>query len=193
MKVTRTLIFMGRPGCGKGTQAELVLKKFPDFETFSMGSQFRSISNDDSFLGRKIKTTIESGLLSPHWFASYLFKHKILHLAHEAGIIFEGVGRKEPEARDLHEVMEWLERPYRVIHLDVPAEVITERLHERNKGGGRADDHKKSIEVRLEEYEKHTSFSLAYLREKGVVIDIDGNRSQEETHNAVMAVLDSLP
>lgn len=193
MKVTKTFIFMGRPGCGKGTQTELLLQKFPDFESFSMGTQFRAISNEDSFLGKKIKATIDAGMLSPHWFASYLFKHKILHLSPEAGIIFEGIARKEAEARDLHETMEWLERPYRVINLEVPAEHILDRLEERGKTSGRADDHKKSIEVRLTEYDKHTAFSLAYLREEGVVIDINGTQSIEAIHDEILTAVTGLP
>lgn len=193
MKIIKTFLFMGRPGCGKGTQTDLLLEKYPDFEMFSMGGQFRAISSEDSFLGKKIKATIDAGMLSPHWFAAYLFKHKVLHLSPEAGIIFEGVARKEPEARDLHETMEWLERPYRVIHLDVPAEVIRARLIERGKTSGRVDDITKSIDTRLHEYEKHTALSLAYLRDEGVVIDIDGTKSPDEAHALVMAALEHLP
>lgn len=193
MKTIRTFMFMGRPGCGKGTQTDLLLEKYPDFEMFSMGAQFRAISNEDSFLGRKIKSIIDAGMLSPHWFASYLFKHKILHLAPEAGVIFEGVARKEAESRDFHETMEWLERPYRVIHLDVPQEVIRERLEERGKTSGRIDDHKKSIDTRLEEYEKHTALSLAYLRDEGMVVDIDGTKSPAEIHQSILAALEKLP
>lgn len=184
---------MGRPGSGKGTQTTLLLEKLPDFETFSMGTQFRAISHEDSFLGKKIKATIDAGLLSPHWFAAYLFKHKVLHLSPEAGIVFEGVARKEIEARDLHETMDWLERPYRVINLDVPTEHILARLEERGKTSGRADDHQKSIEVRLAEYDKHTAFSLAYLREEGVVIDVDGTRAPEVIHADIMQRIDLLP
>ncbi len=184
---------MGRPGSGKGTQTNLLLEQFPDFETFSMGTQFRAISHEDTFLGKKIKATIDAGLLSPHWFAAYLFKHKILHLSPEAGIVFEGVARKETEARDLHETMDWLERPYRVINLEVPPEHILSRLEERGKTSGRADDHHKSISVRLTEYDKHTAYSLAYLREQGVVIDVDGTAAPDVIHAEIMRKISVLP
>lgn len=185
MDSLKTLIFLGRPGCGKGTQASRLLETLPDFSEFSMGDRFRAIAKQDTFLGRKVHDTINAGLLTPHWFAAYLFEDHILELDPGVGVIYEGVARRPQEASDLHQVMEWLNRPYRVVHLDVPEEVIIERLKER----GRSDDKHKSIEVRLQEYKAHTEGSLAFFREQGVVIEINGNQTPDEVHEEIVLKL----
>lgn len=188
MHPLKTLIFLGRPGCGKGTQARLLLNTLPDFSEFSMGDRFRAIAKESTFLGRKVRDTIEAGCLTPHWFAAYLFEDHILELDPSVGVIYEGVARRPQEASDLHQVMEWLDRPYKVLHLDVPEDVIVERLH----GRGRTDDQHKSIEVRLQEYRTHTEESLAYFREKGVVIEINGNQSLDAVHGEIVSKLEGI-
>jgi adenylate kinase len=188
MSPLKTLILLGRPGCGKGTQASMLLQTLPGFSEFSMGDRFRAIAKEDTFLGRKVDDTINAGLLTPHWFAAYLFEDHILKLDPEVGVIYEGVARRPQEASDLHQVMEWLNRPYRVLHLDVPEAVIIERLH----GRGRADDKQKSIEVRLEEYRAHTEASLSFFRERGVVVEINGDQGPEDVHREIILKLDQL-
>ncbi len=86
---THTIFFIGKPGCGKGTQAKLLSER-TGWTVISAGQQFRAIAALDTRVGRKIKSEIEAGLLAPHWFAMYLFQKALFSLPSDASVIFDG-------------------------------------------------------------------------------------------------------
>lgn len=172
---------IGRQGSGKGTQAKL-LQSETDYSIFSTGGRFREIAAEPTFVGKKIKDIIDNGWLTPHWFASYLFQDVLFKLKEGDGIIFEGVARKEPEARLFHEVHQWLERDYCVLYINISEDKAVKRLQKRSELEGREDDDEDGIRKRFQEYEKHTLPALEFLRSQNVVIDIDGEQSLEDVH-----------
>src|SRR5690606_4330634 len=107
-----TFVFMGRPGSGMAVQSALLSEKL-SFPIFSTGSRVREISKNDHALAKKINDVQASGGLTPHWFASFLFQEALFAKNGDEGLIFEGVGRKEPEARLFAEIHEWLESDFR--------------------------------------------------------------------------------
>lgn len=183
---------MGRPGSGKGTQARLLSEK-TGFQIFSTGDVYRKLAAEDTFLGRKIKNIIDKGNLTPYWFASYLFEKEILNLAPDKGIIFEGVGRREPEAKMFHDVVEWLERPYVIFYLEASEKELKKRLFKRAQVEGRADDAKEEhIETRFQEYEKYTQRSVEFFQSVGTVVHINGEQSPEQVHADIMERIETL-
>lgn len=182
---------MGRPGCGKGTQAKL-LSDFLGAQVFSSGARYRSIATEDSFIGHKIKGIIDSGELTPSWFAAYLFTEVILKLSLEDRIIFEGAARKLEEAKRIDDVLGWLMRPYTIVHLDVSEEEIRNRISKRAEIEGRKDDGKHSIEVRLKAYAEDTAPAIEYFRSCGKVLEIDGSQSQEAVFAEIKAKIAEL-
>jgi adenylate kinase len=190
---TNTFIMMGRPGSGKGTQAKHIAEKL-GARIFSSGDRYRQIATEDTFIGRKIKGIIDSGQLTPAWFAAFLFTESILSLPTlEEPIVYEGPARKLEEARRIDEILTWLERPYAVIYLDVSEEEIRSRLAKRAELEGRMDDSGKSIEVRLAAYAADTLHSIEFFRSQGKVIDINGNQPQEAVFAEVMEKISQLP
>jgi adenylate kinase len=189
---TRTFAMMGVPGSGKGTQARMLSEK-TGYKVFSSGDRYREIAKENTFVGKKIKNIIDNGYLTPHWFASFLFEEVILHLPHEEGIIFEGVGRREDEAKLFHGVAEWLERPYKVFYLVVDEDEIFKRLKIRAQEEGREDDSNARIETRISEYKKHTFPAVEHFRSQGNVIDINGEQSRADVHRDVMKAFEELP
>lgn len=179
-------IFMGRPGSGKGTQSELLAKKI-DAAIFSTGKQFRAIAAQDSYLGRRVKQVIDAGILTPYWLAAYLFEDAILKLSPERSMVFEGVGRRLPEAKLFHEVMGWLERPYTVINIVVSEASILARLEKRKDIEGRADDH--NIHRRIEEYNANTKPAIDYFRSVGRFLEVDGEPLPDIVHASVLSAL----
>ena len=173
----KTFVFMGRPGSGKGAQAAR-LSKQTGFKIFSTGDRCREISGQDSFLGRKLRRVVEGGELTPDWFASYLFEEALLPLAPEQGIIFDGLGRKESEARLFNEVCQWLHRPYQVIFLDTKEKTVRERLLKRSTEG-RADDAEEAIHIRFQAYERDTEPAINFFESLGVVATVDGERDSD--------------
>lgn len=180
----RTILFVGKPGSGKETQAKLLAEKI-GFSVFSTGQRFREIKEEDGNLGRRVKEAVDKGLLLPAWLASYLFQEAILHVSLEDGLIFEGTGRALSEAQLFDEVAVWLGRPYRVLNL----RLSDEEAIRRQIGRGRHDsDTEDKIRVRLAEYEAHTAPVMDFFKQKGVLIDIDGERSVEEIQKEIGAI-----
>jgi adenylate kinase len=172
-----TVLFLGKPGSGKGTQANLLQIK-TDWPIFSSGDMFRALAKEDTVPGRKFRADMHDGLLAPDWFAAYFFEKTILAHPEEQGVIFDGFGRKPPEAKLVIEILKWLGRPFRAVHVKVSDEEIVNRLQKRAETSGRVDD--KAIEKRLEEYRAFTEPSIEVFREAGVLVEVQGEGNVEE-------------
>lgn len=182
----RTILFVGKPGSGKETQAELLAQK-TGFTVFSTGKKFREIREEKTGLGLRIKETVDKGLLLPAWLASYLFQEVILKTDPEEGLIFEGTGRALSEAELFHNVADWLGRPYAVLNLAISDD---EAVH-RQVGRGRADSNtEEKVRIRLGEYEKHTAPVIDFFKKKEVLITVDGERSIEAIHQDIARMFD---
>lgn len=183
---SKTVFFIGKPGCGKGTQAKLLAAR-TGWNIIAAGAQFREIAQEDSPAGRKTKNDIEQGLLMPHWYAMYLYLKGLFSLPVDANVIFDGFNRKEAEADLIIESLNWLERPFSVVHIRVSDEEVRARLLERKEVQDRADDH--SVETRLEEYNTYTVQAVELFKNNGVLIDIDGEQKPEKIAEDVAKAL----
>ncbi|MEX0919177.1 MAG: nucleoside monophosphate kinase [Parcubacteria group bacterium] len=177
--MVNTFVFMGLPGAGKGKQSELLHSK-TGFFIHSTGNEYRKMASAIGFVAEKIAQVMNKGGLQPAWLSSYLFQKSLLELDRETGIIFEGVGRKEPEAKLFTEVCEWLERDFRIINLIVSEETAKERLNKRKEIEGRNDDNPEILSERFRNYYESTAPALEYFRSVGKVIDIDGEPLPDE-------------
>ena len=185
----RTIVFMGRPGSGKETQANLLAEK-TGFTIFSTGKKFRELRENTDALGRHVREAYDTAKLLPVWFAQYLFEDALFKLRAEDGIIFEGTGRAREEAELFHEVATWLGRDYRVVYLDLDEAEARRRQTERALLQNRTDSNTEAkITTRFEEYNLHTAKALEFFREKGVVIDIPAEGSIDSIHEGIMSKL----
>jgi adenylate kinase len=173
---TRTILFIGKPGCGKGDQTKILSEK-TGWKILSSGDNFRAIATENTPVGRKIKAEMDAGLLAPDWFAIYLFLKTLFSLTEEENIILDGFGRRAPEAEFVIKSLEWIGRPLSVIHLDVSDEEIKKRIALRKEIEGRTDD--SVIDERLKEYYEYTEPSLKLFRAAGMVIEINGEQTRE--------------
>ena len=183
---TRTIFFIGKPGCGKGTQAKLLSEK-TGWKIVSAGKQFRAISREETPIGRKIKSEIDAGILAPHWFAMYLYLQSLFEIGTATNVIFDGFNRKVEEAQLIIDSLAWLERPFVSIYLRVSDEVVRERLAGRKEIEGRKDDN--AVDERLNEYREFTDPAIALFRATGTLIEIDGELSPEEIARAIHTAL----
>lgn len=181
-----TVLFIGKPGSGKGTQTAL-LSEVTGWPVIASGDLFRSLIKGDDHIAAKMRTEHEQGLLAPDWFATYLFQKSILPIRPEDGVIFDGFGRKVPEARTVIDVLTWLERPFKVVHVKVSDEEIRTRLSKRAEVSGRADDH--AIEKRLEEYRVFTEPCIEVFRGAGMLVEVDGEGEVERIQQDIRSAL----
>lgn len=181
-----TVLFIGKPGSGKGTQASLLSQKTGWPITVS-GNLFRALIAGEDHVAKRMREEHEKGYLAPDWFATYLFQKSILPVSPEQGAIFDGFGRKVSEAETVVEVLNWLARPFRAVHIKVSDEEIVSRLKKRSEISGRADDH--AIEKRLEEFRIYTEPSVEVFRSAGMLVEVNGEGAVEDIHADIVAQL----
>jgi len=208
------IIFLGRSGSGKGTQAKLLQKKFSlvDIDT---GGILRKLARKKDALGKNIAKTIDRGHLVPDWLVVFCWLQKLLTISPRQGVIMEGSPRRLGEAKILMEVFHWLGRDkIKVIYLRVPAAEVKRRLLARRIcsrcgreysllltpglkkcpvcGGKlvrRADDYPQAIQNRMIFFRKNIIPTINYFRRRKMLIEIDGRKSIEEVHKEIIARL----
>lgn len=188
-QATNTILLMGRPGSGKGTQAGMLAGKFA-WEHFSTGNQFKELREGAGVLSVRVKEAYDSGKIFPDWFANYLFEHAFLNLDAAKGIVCEGYPRTLAQAVVFDETLEWLGRPYKVFNLEVSDEETIRRQIERAKTEHRPDSAtEEQIQVRLEQYQALTEPVLEYFKSKGTLIQIDGMGTMDAIHADILSHL----
>lgn len=184
-----TFVIMGRPGSGKSVQAKLLAEK-TGFKLISIGNKYREIATQETLFGKKIKEIMNKGLLGPSWLSMYIFQDVILNTGETEGMIFEGLGRKEEEAKRFNEVMKWLGRDYKVIDVMVSDEEITKRLTLRRDIEFRTDDDPEDIPVRIKEYDEHTLPAINLFKSAEKLIEVNGEQTIEEVFKEIEQKLD---
>lgn len=180
------MFFIGKPGCGKGTQAKLLSEK-TGWPIFASGKLFREISQNDTPVGRKIKMENDAGMLAPHWFAMYLYLKSLFSIPGDSGAIFDGFNRKVPEAELVISSLQWLGRPFFIFDIKVSDEEVRRRLAGRKKIEGRADD--SVVEERLKEYYEYTEPAMEVFRKEGMLVEINGEQPPEKIAEDIRARL----
>ncbi|MEK7601969.1 MAG: nucleoside monophosphate kinase [Patescibacteria group bacterium] len=184
-----TVFFIGKPGCGKGTQARLLAEK-TGWTILASGDQFRAIAKEDNIVGSKVKEEIDNGLLAPHWFAMYLYLRALFSLKSDESVVFDGFNRKQAEAELVTDSLDWVGRPYTVLEINISDEEVHRRLEGRKGVEGRADDH--AVTKRLEEYDAYTTKALTLFRDRGNLTVINGEQTPEQVAKDIATAL-NLP
>lgn len=183
-----TIVVLGKPGSGKGTQAKLLSEKV-GFPVFSASGKLRELAESHPDIGKDILEDMNQGLLVPHWIVSYLWISELVNRGHGKGIIFDGAVRKFEEAKLFHEVMQYMKRSYAVVYLTISNEELYDRLSKRAAVEERADDNGEVIRKRLAEYDENTKDSLAFFKEQGTLLEVNGEGSIEEIHERILGAL----
>ncbi len=183
-----TFLMMGRPGAGKGTQAKLLAKKL-GAEIYSSGNRLREMAKGHGFVAEKVKHVIERGDLLPPWFSSHLFVDLLLGREPSELVVFEGACRRLEEAQAFDQTATWLERPYKAIFLNISDQEVEKRLRLRAGVEGRKDDASDTISHRIKEYEEKTAPAVAFFKERGVLVEINGEQSVEQVQTAIATAL----
>lgn len=175
-----TVLLIGRPGSGKGTQAKLLAEKL-GWIRLSSGDLIKGVRDGNEPFSPRVREMYDKGRLLPDWFADYLLESGLLELDPHVGVITEGFGRTESQARHLCEIIDWMGRSLMVFNLEVSEEEVRRRMLERAKTEDRPDSNAESkITERLELFTKETAPALDFFRCCGRVIDIDGSQAPEK-------------
>ena len=173
------LIFLGPPGAGKGTQA-LVLSSTFGVPHISTGDILRSAVKEQTELGQKAEEFMNAGELVPDSLMLGLIRERLSQDDAKSGWILDGFPRTVVQAEFLDQLLADLEQPYdSVVNLDVPDEIIVDRLLKR----GRQDDTETVIRHRLDVYRQQTEPLIDFYRQRQKLISINGNQSMDTVSN----------
>jgi len=180
------VFFIGKPGSGKGTQAE-ILAEVTGWPVMGTSGGLREIMATGGTVGNKLKETMDSGLLVPYWFAAYVYLKIIFSIPEGGTVIFDGTSRTPPEAEIVIESLKWLGRPYHIFYLHIPDEEVHARIALRSQKQARADD--SAVYKRLEEYYASTDKAIDLYRQTGMLTEIDGHRPIDVIAAEVKSIL----
>jgi adenylate kinase len=184
--VTR-LIFLGPPGAGKGTQAQLLSAKYA-IPHISTGDILRIAVNNQTSLGKKAQGYMDRGELVPDELILDLIKERLSQPDAEEGWILDGFPRNVSQATFLDLLLTELNLTAdTVLNLEVPDEILIERLLSRK----RKDDNEETIRRRLEVYHQDTVPVIDYYTDRGSLKAVNGNLTMEEVSESLQASIDN--
>tara|TARA_B100000768_G_scaffold14869_1_gene13955 strand:+ start:6310 stop:6885 length:576 start_codon:yes stop_codon:yes gene_type:complete len=169
------LILFGKPGSGKGTQAEFVKIKY-DLIHISTGDLFRNNISNNTELGLLAKSYMDKGDLVPDEVTIKMLEAEVNNHPNAKGFIFDGFPRTTVQAEILDQFLTTLKLSISmIIALDVDENLLIDRLINRGKDSGRSDDQDRSkIQNRFDEYNKKTSPLINYYKNQNKFFDVDG-------------------
>ncbi len=186
----KNIVIFGAPGSGKGTQSELLVKKY-GFKHISTGDVLRAEIKNGTELGNTAKNFIDNGQLIPDSLMIDILASVYDSLCPCEGVIFDGFPRTIPQAEALKKML--AERGTEVagmLELNVPNEMLMERLINRGKTSGRADDNEETIRKRLDVYTSQTAPLIAWYEQEGKRNTVKGYGALEEINAALCEVID---
>ena len=183
------LVLLGAPGSGKGTQAE-VLKAELGVPHISTGDLLRAAVKAATPLGLKAKAVMEAGQLVSDEIVLGMLEERLAQPDATAGFILDGYPRNVAQCEALERLLERIGQPLEVaIKLDVPTELIVDRIAGRAAKEGRKDDTPETVRERLRVYTEQTEPVAGHFATIGKLTKVDGVGELAEVSRRILAAL----
>jgi adenylate kinase len=185
------VLLIGPPGSGKGTQAERIASHY-GLAYLGLGEMLRASAAVGRLGG--LEELLAEGELVPDETAIGVIGERLAEADTKSGFVLDGFPRNLPQAKALDSLLDELARPLSVVLvLRVPDDECGERLLQRGRESGRADDVHDVIVRRLELYHEETEPVVAYYESEGRrVVTIHGQRTPEEVWGEIRQALDGV-
>ncbi|MBQ7439357.1 MAG: adenylate kinase [Paludibacteraceae bacterium] len=185
------IILCGAPGSGKGTQSGFITEKY-GLQHLSTGDVLRAEIASGSELGKKIDTLISQGNLVPDEMMYGVIENYLSSLPKDSkGVILDGYPRTVSQAESLTELLNKYQMDAIMIDLLVDEQLLIQRLIERGKVSGRADDNLNTIRHRIAVYHNQTEPIALYYLHHGNYCPVNGNHAVEDVFLQIERILDS--
>ena len=206
------MIFLGAPGAGKGTQAEVVCKEL-NIPAISTGNMLREAVKNSTEAGLKAKSFMDAGELVPDDVVIGILKDRIAQPDAQNGFILDGFPRTVEQAEALDKMGVNIDK---VVEIAVSDEAITARMSGRRvcEGCGnsyhieykptkvegicdacgakvvqRIDDKPETVQARLKTYHEKTAPLKDYYAKRGKLVTVEGQNEIAETSRLTLAAI----
>lgn len=206
------MIFLGAPGAGKGTQAEVVCKEL-NIPAISTGNMLREAVKNGTPAGLAAKECMDRGDLVPDEIVIGILKDRIAQDDAKNGFILDGFPRTVLQAEALDKMGVQIDK---VVEINVPDEKITARMSGRRvcEGCGnsyhieykptkvegicdacgakvvqRIDDKPETVKARLATYHEKTAPLKDYYAAKGKLVTVEGQEEIADTSKLTLAAI----
>lgn len=206
------IILFGMQGSGKGTLGKFLAERY-SMEIFETGGELRKLANEDSELGKKVKSIIEAGDLVSNDVVMEIVENFMQNLDKNKNLLFDGIPRQKKQAESLNKILEKHNRNYTAVIIEIKEETALKRLTTRKickeckhvypatytkdyceKCNGelytRADDNPEAIQARLKAFEEETVPTIELYKNK--LKKINGEESIENVKNIAFTILDPI-
>jgi adenylate kinase len=183
------LLLIGAPGAGKGTQAELLARRF-GIAHISSGDLLRENVKNQTAIGHTIKAYVDGGDLVPDAVVMDMLRKPVVAAARAGGYVLDGFPRTVDQAKAAFETARSLGVEVQAaVHLDVPDEELIRRLLARGRG---SDDTEQVIARRLRVYREKTIPLLEYYAGREWMFAVDGVKPPAAVHQDIVVRLRKL-
>ena len=207
------LIMIGPPGAGKGTQADILGRRY-GIKKISTGDALRDVIRSGSELGEQVKDLMDQGKFVPDEIVTEIIRDRVSSPDCANGFILDGFPRNLAQAEAL---VDMGIKVNKALLIDVPDEVLVDRVqgrvmcdkcgssyHLKNNppagegvcaqcGGhleARSDDRPETVRARLKVYHELTDPVVDFYRNRGVLSEIDGTTSIENATAEILKILE---
>jgi adenylate kinase len=187
------IVLFGKPGAGKGTQAEFLKTKY-NLVHLSTGDVFRFNIKNETELGKLAKTFIDKGDLVPDGVTIKMLQSEVDKNLKVAGFLFDGFPRTLAQAEALDVFLESKKQVITAtVALEADDEILVQRLLERGKTSGRPDDQDEDkIRNRYQEYNEKTAPLMDYYKNQNKFHAVNGIGTIAEITVRLSNVIDNL-
>ena len=189
----KRIVFLGPPGCGKGTQSKLLVDN-NNFTQLSTGDLLRDeTSKTDSKLGEKVRNLMEAGELVPDEIVIDIIVKKVKEFKKKS-LIFDGFPRNLNQAVVLDESLKSVSIEldnaiFFEINFDILKERIEKRIKESENENQRKDDNIETLINRIEVYKSSTLPIVDYYDKKGILNKVSGIKKIEEVYEEILKII----
>lgn len=209
-------ILMGPPGAGKGTQANFLVERY-QIPHISTGDMFRAAIKAGTAMGLKAKEFMDAGGLVPDEVTIGIVAERLAEADCKKGFLLDGFPRTVAQANALDEILTKLDLDLNgVINIEVDEAKLIDRLTGRricrqcgatyhmvfnppkseacDKCNGelyqRSDDTLETAKNRLQVYNQQTQPLIQFYKEKGLLLEINGDQEIEKVLNEIVDAME---
>ena len=184
------IVIFGPPGAGKGTQSNLIVKKF-NLHQLSTGELLRIEIKNNTKLGQKISSIINLGNLVSDEIVGNLIEKHVFNENYKNRLIFDGYPWNLIQAKNLENLLKKKGQKINIVlKLSVSLETIKKRILERKNLEKRADDNEKIAIKRFKDYENNIKPVIDFYKKSNLLKEVNGEGSITEISNEISGIID---